>query len=75
MFLKVDKTGTKPVEYGERENQIIEQAYQGKKRTAEIRDIGGNKYIIDFDSMMEYPETDPNDSVGVMRRDKIKGKP
>ena len=49
-------------------------AYQNKKKTAEITDLNGDVYIIDFDSMMEYPKNNPGDSVRVLRRDKMHGK-
>ena len=48
-------------------------AYKSKKITAEISDSEGNVYVIDFASMTEYPRDNPGDTVGVLRRDKIRG--
>lgn len=48
-------------------------AYQSKKKTAEITDTDGNTYVIDFDSMMEYSKNNPQDTVGVLRRDRMQG--
>ena len=70
---QVTNTGTERREYEPRENHTIEMAFQGKKRQAEIKDNAGNVYIIDFNSMREYPKGDISDFVSVMRRDKIKG--
>ncbi|KAK7479356.1 hypothetical protein BaRGS_00029434 [Batillaria attramentaria] len=71
-FLEVTPTGPEQKEYGKKENHIIEVAFQSKKKFAEIIDADGNAYVIDFDSMMEHPKDDPTDTVGVMRRDKMK---
>nr|KAG5693839.1 hypothetical protein BaRGS_004447 [Batillaria attramentaria] len=68
----VTPTGPEQKEYGKKENHIIEVAFQSKKKFAEIIDADGNAYVIDFDSMMEHPKDDPTDTVGVMRRDKMK---
>lgn len=67
------QTGTEQKEYKEYENQIIEMAYQHKKKTTTIKDSRGVEYIIDFDSMKEYLKHDPDDSVAVIRKDKMKG--
>ena len=48
-------------------------AYKSKKTTTEISDSEGNVYVIDFASMTEYPRDNPGDTVGVLRRDKIRG--
>lgn len=71
-YLEVTNTGTEQREYQEKENHIIEKAYQEKKPVAKIKDASGNVYIIDFNSMKEYPEDDATDTVSVMRKDKIK---
>ncbi|XP_070211879.1 protein mono-ADP-ribosyltransferase PARP14-like isoform X1 [Littorina saxatilis] len=71
-YLEVTTTGTEAQPYAPKENHVIETAFQDKKKTAQIEDQDKNVYIIDFDSMMEYPKSDFNDSVSVIRRDKIK---
>lgn len=71
-FLEILPTGAKSVEYNQRENQIIELAFQNKKKNVELTDEDGNVYVVDFDSMMEYSITNPSDAVSVLRQDKIK---
>ncbi|XP_076460377.1 protein mono-ADP-ribosyltransferase PARP14-like [Babylonia areolata] len=71
-YLEVTTKGVKAVEYEQKENHIIEIAYQNRKKNAEITDIDKNVFVIDFDSMMEYPKDNPSDTVGVLRQDKIK---
>ncbi|XP_076464939.1 protein mono-ADP-ribosyltransferase PARP14-like [Babylonia areolata] len=71
-FLEVTTTGTEQKEYQPMENYAIETAYRDKKSCAKITDIAGSVFVIDFNSMMEYPEADPSDTVSVMRKDKIK---
>ncbi|KAL8607981.1 hypothetical protein ACOMHN_005536 [Nucella lapillus] len=71
-YLEVTNTGTKSVEYGQRENQIIEVAFSGKKKRAELTDTDGTVYVVDFDSMMEYPKHKPHDTLAVLRQDKMK---
>ncbi|XP_076451605.1 protein mono-ADP-ribosyltransferase PARP14-like isoform X2 [Babylonia areolata] len=71
-YLEVTNTEVKSVKYGQRENHIIEQAYQSKKKSAEITDVDGDVYVIDFDSMMEHPKDNPRDTVGVLRQNRVK---
>ncbi|KAL8558417.1 hypothetical protein ACOMHN_064764 [Nucella lapillus] len=71
-FLEVTVTGTEQMEYLPKENLIIERAYLQKSPCAEIADDAGRVYIIDFNSMMEYPKDDPSDTASVIRKDRIK---
>lgn len=64
------KTETKRMEYGPKENKIIETAYVQGQKTAEIVDTEGAVYVIDFDRMVEYPRDCPSEeeSVEVIRK-------
>ncbi|KAK7109795.1 protein mono-ADP-ribosyltransferase PARP14-like isoform X1 [Littorina saxatilis] len=69
-FLERTKTETKRMEYGPKENKIIETAYVQGQKTAEIVDTEGAVYVIDFDRMVEYPRDCPSEeeSVEVIRK-------
>ena len=52
---------------------MIEAAYQAKQKTVEFEDTKGVMYVIDFDRMLEFPQTKPDDTALVLRQDKLRG--
>ncbi|KAK3606051.1 hypothetical protein CHS0354_006396 [Potamilus streckersoni] len=70
-YIEITEDGQKLEEYDKDINAKIEEAYQCKKKSLKLYS-GGRRIIIDFDTLEEYSETDPDDRVKVLRKDKIK---
>ena len=73
-YIEITGTGQELMEYDTQTNAIIEAAFQDQNPNVRFKDKQGAQYIIDFDSMIEFPELDEEDQVKVIRRDKISGK-
>jgi hypothetical protein len=70
----VENTGTVKKEYEGKLNRHIEEAFKAEERNVKFSDNDGNVFVIDFDSMKEYPQSDPTDTVNVIRNITMKGK-
>ena len=70
---QVTNTDFKPNAYKSPQNRIIEQAFQNQDRAARLTDADGNVFVVDFESMREYPENKEEDYVYVIRRLKETG--
>ena len=73
-YIEITATGQELAEYDKQTNSIIEAAFQDQLPNVRFTDREGARYIIDFDSMTEFPEEDEVDQVKVIRRDLISGK-
>lgn len=52
----------------------LENAHRGTSKRSDVDfEASGVKYIIDLNTMKEYPVNDPTDTVEVIRREKLKG--
>ena len=72
-YIEITETGQELTKYDKQTNSIIEAAFQDQKPNARFHDKAGTQYIIDFDSMTEFPEKNELDQVKVIRRDLISG--
>ncbi|CAG2237179.1 PARP10_14_15 [Mytilus edulis] len=55
-------------------NMHLENAHRGTSGRSDVDfEASGVKYIIDLNTMKEYPVNDPTDTVEVIRREKLKG--
>ncbi|XP_053406951.1 protein mono-ADP-ribosyltransferase PARP15-like [Mercenaria mercenaria] len=71
-YIEVTNTGQEVKPYDRDINLAIETAYRQKKDIVTFL-IDGQDYILDFESMEEYPEKNLGDKVKVIRRDLVKG--
>ncbi|KAL3863204.1 hypothetical protein ACJMK2_004970 [Sinanodonta woodiana] len=69
-YIDITSDGEDLVEYSKNTNATIEEAYQRKEKIVRVQ--ADDPFIIDFDTFEEYPVTDPDDRVKVLRKDKIK---
>ncbi|KAL3863200.1 hypothetical protein ACJMK2_004966 [Sinanodonta woodiana] len=69
-YIEITADGQDLVEYSKDINAAIEEAYQRKEKILKL--YTKIPIIIDFEALEEYPETDPDDKVKVLRKDKIK---
>ncbi|KAK7108899.1 hypothetical protein V1264_016555 [Littorina saxatilis] len=67
-FIEVQTLGTERVGYHSSVNAIIEAAYKKQEKTVEIKDADGDVYVIDFQEMVEYRQSDPQSRLDVNRR-------
>ncbi|XP_041369385.1 protein mono-ADP-ribosyltransferase PARP14-like [Gigantopelta aegis] len=71
-FVEIDDQGQEQqTPYDKEINGIIEKAYCDKLSTVTLS-AGRSKYIIDFNTMEEYPAGNKTDSVKVVRKDLLK---
>ncbi|CAC5406006.1 unnamed protein product [Mytilus coruscus] len=73
-FKEIDQTGKQFLqEYPDLINMHLENAHRGISGRSDVDfEASGVKYVIDLNTMKEYPVNDPTDTVEVIRREKLK---
>lgn len=71
-FEEITNTGIEHIEYEKVINLRVEQAYKANQNEMEFWDDKGNCYVIDLVNLVEYPKTDRQDTVKVLRKDILK---
>ncbi|XP_052099784.1 protein mono-ADP-ribosyltransferase PARP14-like [Mytilus californianus] len=74
-FKEIDQSGKQLLrEYPRLINMHLENAHRGISGRSDVdfQEASGIKYIIDLNTMKEYPVNDPTDTVEVIRREKLK---
>ncbi|XP_063432104.1 protein mono-ADP-ribosyltransferase PARP14-like [Mytilus trossulus] len=75
-FKEIDQHGKQLLTpYPDLINMHLENAHRGtsKRSDVDFYSASGDKYIIELNTMKEYPVNDPTDTVEVIRREKLKG--
>lgn len=72
-FLDAGSIPSKLEKYPPNINLQLEKALRKQEPKTSFCDSQGVKYIVDFTTYEEYPESDPSDSVKVIRKSKIDG--
>lgn len=72
-FLDAGSIPSKLEKYPPNINLQLEKALRKQEPKTSFCDSKGVKYIVDFTTYEEYPESDPSDSVKVIRKSKLDG--